>query len=45
MTKPQRCYITPSAVSRASKRLRSVLNDPLFERQGQLGCPPRRVSA
>ncbi|WP_244151694.1 LysR family transcriptional regulator [Pseudoalteromonas agarivorans] len=32
-------YITPSAVSHAIKRLRSVLNDPLFERQGQLMLP------
>ncbi|MBH0029171.1 LysR family transcriptional regulator [Pseudoalteromonas sp. SWN29] len=32
-------YITPSAVSHAIKRLRSVLNDPLFERQGPLMLP------
>lgn len=28
-------FITPSAVSHAIKRLRAVLNDPLFVRQGQ----------
>ena len=32
-------FITPSAVSHAIKRLRLVLNDPLFIRQGQLMKP------